>query len=70
MMIGGNCSASDSGISLVNQNVSHTDAILDMAMVELDRSGKSGSGSSSSSRKLGLPILITSSRDGTVKLWQ
>ena len=43
-----------------SQNVSHSDTILDMGMVEVDTKKDSAR----------TPVLITTSRDGTVKMWR
>lgn len=55
-----------------SRNVSHSDTILDMAMLELDQSGQGDALgiANESGRPAALPLLITSSRDGTVKLWR
>jgi len=52
--------------------VSHSDTILDMAMLELKQSSLTDASgiANSSVRRPALPLLITSSRDGTVKLWR
>ena len=62
-----------------SQTVSHSDAILDMAMIELDNnnyySGNSVTMSQSGASnpfdtEAKVPLLATSSRDGTIKLWR
>jgi len=53
-----------------SQSVSHQDAILDMAVVEMEPQLGQSINMSSVVSEANLPLLVTSSRDGTIKLWR